>query len=65
MAPFEHSNPGFLEEVFRQLTISREVHQIPKQPVLELLDQTVEQFGVAPAQARAITLASDSIPFVN
>src|SRR5262249_46959459 len=50
MAAFEDANPRLLEEVFRQLTISREVDQIPKQSVLVLLDETIQQIRIAPAK---------------
>src|SRR5258707_612500 len=50
MAAFQHANPGFLEEVLGQFAISRQVNQIPEQPVLILLDETVQQVRIAPAE---------------
>src|SRR5260370_33935685 len=50
MAAFQHANPGFLEEVLGQFTISRQINQIPEQPVLILLDETVQQVRIAPAE---------------
>jgi len=44
------ANPGLLEEVLRQFTISRQVDQITKKPMLILLDETVQQVRVAPAE---------------
>src|SRR6267378_1571626 len=51
MAALQHANPGFLEKVLCQLTISRQVNQITKQPMLILLDETVQQVRIAPAKA--------------
>src|SRR5690242_18955734 len=47
MAAFQHAYPGFLKEIFRQLPVSAQVQQILEQPVLILLDQRIEQFGIA------------------
>jgi hypothetical protein len=65
MATFQHTNPCFLEEVLRQFTISREVHQITQQPMLILLDETVQQLRIAPRRPRAIALASDSMSIMR
>src|SRR5438876_10674016 len=51
MAAFQHANPGFLEEVLGQFTISRKINQIPEQAMLVLLDQAVEQVGMPATQA--------------
>ena len=59
-ALFQHAYPRLLEEVFGQLTVVREVQKVAEQPVLILLDKTVEQLSVATAQA-----ASDFHSFVH
>ena len=41
MAAFQHANPGFLEEVAGEFTISHQGNQISEKPVLILLDETV------------------------
>ena len=46
----QHADPGLLKEVFGALAISRYVEQIPEQPVLLLLNETVEQLWVAASQ---------------
>ena len=51
MAAFQHANPGFLEEVFRQFAIARQVDQITQKPMLILLDEMVEQVWIAAAEA--------------
>ena len=51
VAAFQHADPCFLEEVLRQFTISRQIDQITKKPVLVLLDETVQQVGITPAEA--------------
>src|SRR5882762_266779 len=46
----QHADPGLLKEVFGALAISRYVEQIAEQPVLVLLNETVEQLWVAASQ---------------
>ena len=50
MASFENTKPGFLEEIFGAFAVSGKMQQIPKQPELILLDQTVKEFGIAALQ---------------
>ena len=64
VAAFQHADPGFLEKVFRQFPISRQIDQITKKPVLVLLDETIQQVG-SRRRPRAITLVSDSIAFMK
>lgn len=47
MTTFQHAKPGFLEEVLRQFTISREIYQVTQQLVLILLDETVQRLRIA------------------
>ncbi len=50
MAAFHHANPGLLEEVLGQIAIPCQVDQIAQQPMLILLDETVQQVRIAPAK---------------
>jgi hypothetical protein len=47
MAALEHADPGFLEEVFGALAAGGKVEQISEQSVLILLDEMIEEVGVA------------------
>src|SRR5215470_14309835 len=49
-ATLENANPCFLEEVLGEVTIPCEAYQIPEQPVLILLDELIQQLGIAPAK---------------
>src|SRR5215467_10675564 len=46
----ENTNPRFLEEILGKVTISCETYQVPEQAMLILLDQMVQQVGIAPAK---------------
>src|SRR5260370_14953427 len=50
VAALEDADPGFLEKIFGALFVSRDVDEVAEQAVLILLDQPVEQVGVAPLQ---------------
>jgi hypothetical protein len=47
MAAFEDANPRFLEKIFGALAAGGQIEQIAEQPVLVLLDQLIEEIGVA------------------
>src|SRR5260370_29711605 len=51
MPALEDADPRLLEKVFGPLFVSCDVHEIAEQAILILLDQPVEQIGVAPPQA--------------
>ena len=48
---FEHADPGFLKQVFRQFAASGQVQEIAKKAMLVLLDQTVEQVGISTSKS--------------
>lgn len=47
IAALENTNPGFLGEVFGALTAGGQIKQVAKEAILILLDQLVEEIGVA------------------
>ena len=47
MAAFENAQPSLLEKVFGALTVSGEVNQVAEKAELILLDEAVEQIGIA------------------
>src|SRR5690348_17062754 len=47
MPAFQHAQPRFLKKIFGALPVCGQVQQIAEQPELVLLDQPVEQIGVA------------------
>ena len=59
VAALEDADPGFLKKVFGAFFVSRDVDKIAEQAILILLDQAVEQIGVAPLQA-----ARDALCFI-
>src|ERR1019366_6859713 len=50
---FEHADPRFLEEVFRQIAAAGQVHEIAEKAMLVLLDQPVEQVGIPGVEVHA------------
>ncbi len=48
---FEHADPGFLKQVFRQFAASGQVQEIAKKAMLVLLDQTVEQVRISTSKS--------------
>jgi hypothetical protein len=50
MTAFQHPHPCFLEQVFGDGAIRRQAHQVPQQPMLVLLDETIQQVRVSPAE---------------
>jgi len=59
VAAFEHADPSFLEKILRARFVAGDIHEVAEQPVLILLDQTVQQVRVAPLQA-----ARDAFGFI-
>src|SRR5258708_25435525 len=59
VAAREDADPGFRKKIFGALFVSRDVDKIAEQAILILLDQAVEQIGVAPLQA-----ARDALCFI-
>src|SRR5579864_5381038 len=51
MTAFQYPHPCFLEQVFGDGTICRQAHKVTQQPMLVLLDETVQQVRVSPAKA--------------
>src|SRR2546423_12243264 len=51
MPALQHADPRLLKKILRAFLISCDVHQIPEQPVLILLDQPVQQLRVALPQS--------------
>ena len=47
VAAFEDANPGFLKKIFGALAARSQIEQIAEEPVLILLDQLIEEIGVA------------------
>jgi len=47
MAAFENAQPSLLEKVFGALTVSGEVNQVAEKAELILLDEAVEEIGIA------------------
>jgi hypothetical protein len=47
MAAFENAQPSLLEKVFGALTVSGEVNQVAEKTELILLDEAVEEIGIA------------------
>ena len=60
VAAFEDADPGFLEKIFGALFVAGDVDEVAEQAVLILLDQAVEQVGVAALQA-----AGDGFGFIG
>src|SRR5713101_1677420 len=59
VAALKDADPGLLEKILGALSVSRYVYQVAEQPILILLDQAVEQIGVALLQA-----ARDALCFI-
>lgn len=51
VAAFENAEPGFLEEIFSAFAVGGEVDQITEQAELVLLDEEIEEFGIAAFEA--------------
>ena len=60
VAALEDADPRFLEKIFGALFVAGDVEQVAEQAVLILLDQAVEQVGVA-----ALEAASDGFGFIG
>src|SRR6476619_2761074 len=52
VAALQDAYPCFLEKILGALAIASDVKQIAEQPVLILLDQAVEQLGIAASQPK-------------
>jgi hypothetical protein len=50
MAALENPQPGFLKKVFGALLVAGEVDQVAEQAELVLLDETVEEIGIAASE---------------
>jgi hypothetical protein len=48
---FEHADPRFLEEVFRQFAASGQVHEVAEKAMLVLFDQPVKQIGISASKS--------------
>jgi len=51
VAAFEHTNPGFLEEVFGEFAVSGQRNKVAEKAMLILLDEAVEQVGISTSQS--------------
>ena len=51
MSALQNANPSFLEKIFGGCPVPRQRQQITQQPMLVLLDEAVEQVGIATAEA--------------
>ena len=59
VAALENADPRFLKKIFGAFFVSGDIHQVAEQAVLILLDQAVEQIGVALLEA-----ARNSLRFI-
>jgi hypothetical protein len=48
---FEHADPRFLEQVFRQFAAAGQVNQVAEKAMLVLLDEAVEQVGISTSKS--------------
>jgi 23S rRNA (guanosine2251-2'-O)-methyltransferase len=51
VAAFQHPHPGFLEDVFRHLTVPGEVQEVTQQAVLILDDELIQQLRIVALEA--------------